>query len=558
MQTLFGETPAPAATPATVTARPYQEDAGAAVHREWEERQSTLVVMATGLGKTVIAGMIARQSKKRFMFLAHRRELIDQAARTLHRMTGEAVGTEMGGDIVKYGERLIVSSVQSQCAGVSGRGRMSLFSPSEFDRLIIDEAHHSPAETYRRVIAYYQHAGLKIMGLTATPDRADEAALGAIFESVAYEYDLGNAITDGWLVPIRCSIIQVEGLDFSKCRGGAELNEDDIEKVVAEEEIMHRVVAPTMELLGGRRALVFGVTVKHAEGLAEIFNRYQPGCADWVCGKTPEETRKAMLSDFASGKTQILVNVGVATEGFDDPGVEVVVMARPTKSRALYAQMVGRGTRPLPGTVEAGLTPEDRQLAIFCSGKQCLEVVDFVGNSGKHKLVTATDILSGKNPDDVMDRARENLKSGKEDDPQRAIERAKEELEEEKRKEQHKRKHIRAESSWSRSTINTFDLLDVEIPTARGWDANKRLSPKQCAFLERQKVNWRELSYPAAKALLDKMFGRMQHGWATLNQMKMLRRFGYSAEELKGMRMEVAGQEIDRCKANGWKRPRSQ
>lgn len=549
MQSLFEEPKAAPATPGAVNARPYQQDADAAVHREWEERQSTLVVMATGLGKTVLAGLIARKSKRRMMFLAHRRELIDQAARTLHRMTGEAVEKEMGSDIVRYNSRIIVSSVQSQCAGVSGRGRMSLFTPSEFDRLIVDEAHHAPAATYRRVIDHYTHAGLKIMGLTATPDRADEAALGAVFESVAFEYDLGDGIRDGYLVPIRCSIIEVEGLDFSKCRSTAgDLNEDDVEQIVAEEEIMHRVVAPTMELLGGRRALVFGVTVKHAEGLADIFNRYQPGCADWVCGKTPEDRRKQMFADFAAGRTQVLVNVGVATEGFDDPGIEVVVMARPTKSRALYAQMVGRGTRTLPGIIEGVETVEDRQLAIFCSSKQVLEVVDFVGNSGKHKLVTATDILSGKNPDDVMDRAREKLQKGDEEDPQRAIEQAKAELEEEKRKEQHKRKHIRAEAHWSRSTINTFDLLDVEVPTSRGWDANKRLSPKQVAFLRRNKVNPDELSYAAAKALLDKMFARMQHGWCSVNQARVLRGMGLTREQIRGTRFDEASRLIDQWK----------
>jgi superfamily II DNA or RNA helicase len=148
--------------------------------------------------------------------------------------------------------------------------------------------------------------------------------------------------------------------------------------------------------------------------LAEIFNRHEGGSANWVCGNTPKEDRRKMFSDFAAKKFRILVNVGVATEGFDDPGIEVVVIARPTKSRSLYAQMIGRGTRTLPGVVDRAerdnlftgqWEAKDRLAAIASSAKKSLLVLDFVGNAGRHKLVTTADILGGKHTDDVIEKA---------------------------------------------------------------------------------------------------------------------------------------------------------
>src|SRR4029079_14035202 len=124
----------------------------------------------------------------------------------------------------------------------------------------------------------------------------------------------------------------------------------------------------SIDIIGsGKRTLVFTVTVKQAEMLSEIFNRHRPGMSDWVCGKTPKDQRHKIFQDFSNGRTQVLVNVGVATEGYDNPAVEVIVQARPTKSRCLYAQIIGRSLRPLAGVVDGPENAEQRKLAIAAS-----------------------------------------------------------------------------------------------------------------------------------------------------------------------------------------------
>jgi superfamily II DNA or RNA helicase len=209
------------ATTSSITLRPYQEEALEGISTRFDEGNSTLLVMATGLGKTVVFSRVVSEFMNlgRVMVLAHREELIAQAWRHLKRITGHEAETEMGeyraSTYGAFRSKIIVGTIQTQIAGRGGKGRMSKFNPDEFSLLIIDEAHHSAAKSYRRVIDYYrQNPSLKVLGVTATPDRADEKALGAIFDSVAYEYDIRDGIDDGWLVPIQQQSVYVNGLDY--------------------------------------------------------------------------------------------------------------------------------------------------------------------------------------------------------------------------------------------------------------------------------------------------------------------------------------------------------
>src|SRR6185369_10554713 len=157
----------------------------------------------------------------------------------------------------------------------------------------------------------------------------------------------------------------------------------------------------------------FTASVVQAEACCNILNRAVPGMAEWVCGATEKKKRAEILERFAHGRTAVVCNCGVLTEGFDDPGVEVVIMGRPTKSRSLYSQMVGRSTRPLPGVVDGPETAEERRAAIAASAKPSCLVVDFVGNAGRHKLVTSADILGGKVSEAALELAMERaLKAG--------------------------------------------------------------------------------------------------------------------------------------------------
>ena len=284
------------------------------------------------------------RSSGRIMMIAHRAELIYQADDHIQKICEVESDIEMGPEwatsFAEFKADVVISTVQTQVAGREG-GRMTRFDPNEFSLLIIDEAHHAPAETYKRIIKYYrQNPALKILGLTATPDRKDKKAMGQIFEEVAYAYDIRDGIDDGWLVPIEQQSVFVEGLDFSSVRTtGGDLNGKDLAEVLEFEEILHGIADPTVQLTGEKKTLIFAASVVHAERLTEIINRHKQHSAQFVCGTTPKDVRRDMFKDFANKEFQYLVNVGVATEGFDDPGIECVVMARPTKSRTLYAQM---------------------------------------------------------------------------------------------------------------------------------------------------------------------------------------------------------------------------
>ena len=543
--------------------RDYQEAAADGVFREWEEHASALAVLPTGLGKTVLFAEIIRRMHERgarAMVLAHREELITQAADKIHRVTGLEAQIEMGEYHVQpyFGQMppVVVSTVQTHCAGGDGAGRMSKFDPQDFGLVVIDEAHHATAGTYRRCIDWYrQNQACKVLGVTATPDRADEAALGQVFESVAYEYGVLEAIQNGWLVPIEQQMVTVGSLDFSWIRTTAgDLNQGDLAEVMEDERNLQGVAVPTVEICGDRRAIVFAATVEQAERLAEILNRYKPDKAAWLCGKTDKEDRRRMLADFKAGRLQYVVNVGVLTEGFDDAGVEVVVMARPTKSRALYAQMAGRGTRPAEEV--AGLlgdlpTAQERCAMIRSSRKPSCLIVDFCGNSGRHKLCCTADILGGNIDDDVVAevsrRVREN---GKPVDMTEELAKVKEEVEARRKLEAATRAGLQARAQFLVTKIDPFNEWDLAPVQERGWDRGRHFTPKQSqVLLERIGVDPEKIPYGQGKQLLDEYFRRLQGGYASLKQAALLKRCGFHMP----LRHDMAGRMIGRTRERqGW------
>ena len=547
--------------------RDYQQNAVDAIHEAFQTHRSGLVVLPTGTGKTVLFSHVAHNTAGRVMVMAHREELIWQAADKLGKVTGEEVGIEMAEYRASGGmfgdKRIVVSSVQTLNAGNAGDGRMKLFDPMKFDRLIIDEAHHATADSYRRVITHFrQNPKLCVLGVTATPDRADEAALGAIFDTVAFQYDILDAVNDGWLVPVVTRAVIVNGLDMSKVATTAgDLNGADLAEVMEFEEVLHGVASPTLEITAGRKTLIFAASVAHAERLSEILNRHDSGCSNWVCGATPKEDRWRMFADFAAKKFRFLVNVGVATEGFDDPGIECVVMARPTKSRSLYAQMLGRGTRPLPGIVDrsnAGelfastFGPAERRAAIAASGKPSVEVIDFVGNAGKHKLVTSVDILGGQFPDDVVERAKKiAAATGGKQNVLESLERAqkdiKQEQEEAKRREAARRLEVKVKAEYVTHEVDPFDVLGIQPMRKFGWDTAAPASDKQRALLEKQGIKAEGLSKAEASRLCNEIFKRWDNNQCSFKQAQILAKRGLrtdvSRSEAKAMIDQIAVKE---------------
>jgi superfamily II DNA or RNA helicase len=560
--------------------RPYQNEAVEAIEQEWEGgATSVLAAMPTGTGKTQVFSEVVRRRLHlgRAIVIAHREELIFQAAHRLKEITGVRPGIEMASmkatEGLWEGEQIVVSTVQTQTAGRNG-GRMTKFDPNQYATLVIDEAHHATSKTYRQVIEYYtQNPDLKVLGVTATPDRHDEEALGQIFDEVpsGAVYELPDAIDDGWLVPILQRAVRVEGLDFSKIRTTAgDLNGADLASVMEAEKMLHEIAGPTLEIAQGRKTLVFAASVAHAERLCEIFNRPGyggAGTADWVCGTTPKLDRREMMRRYAAGDFQILVNVGVATEGFDEPGIQVVIMARPTKSRALYAQMAGRGTRAIPGIFTGLETPEQRRRAIKWSGKPACEIVDFVGNAGRHKLVTTAELLGGKYSEEAIAAAEEKAKDadGEPIDIKEALEEAEKEIrraEQEKRRQEEEEGRRRAEARrsgvagrarYSTKFIDPFDILDITPVRERGWNVGKEISPKMRSLLEKQGIDVESLDYAKAKQLVGRLITRFKRGLCTLKQANLLRKFDWfeGHETLEG-----ASEKITRIKAAGWRKPR--
>ena len=251
-----------------------------------------------------------------------------------------------------------------------------------------------------------------------------------------------------------------------------------------------------------------------------------------------------------------MVNVGVLTEGFDDAGVELIFMARPTKSRSLYAQMAGRATRPLPGVVDGHErdTPDLRCAAIADSKKPSCLIVDFVGNSGRHKLMTTADILGGNVSDEAVARATKTVKdAGAEVDMRAALEMADEEIKAEaerrKREDEAKRAKLLARAKYTQRTVNPFDAFDLTPQADRGWDKNKQLSDRQRDLLLKQGIDPATMNYAAAKQLLNEIFRRWDAKLCSFKQANLLGRFGFP----KDMTMSEAKATIDKIAASGWK-----
>ncbi|HWT01156.1 MAG TPA: DEAD/DEAH box helicase [Pyrinomonadaceae bacterium] len=543
--------------------RPYQATAVDAVFEAWTEHDSTLVVCPTGTGKTItFCEIIRRMQPQRAIVLAHRSELITQAVRKLWGFGIEA-SIEMADQYAneQAWERapVVVSTVQTQNAGRNGKGRMSCFDPYDFGLVVADEAHHYTAASFRRVLDYYRkNPNLKILGVTATPDRADEEALGQVFQSVAYDYEILDAINDGWLVPVEQQMVNIEGLDFSHVgttRG--DLNGADLAAVMEAEQNLQGVAGASIEIIGNRQTLAFTVSVKQAERLAEIFNRHRPGMADWVCGETPKDKRFKILQDFSQRKIQVLCNVGVLTEGYDEAGVEVIVQARPTKSRCLYAQIIGRALRPLGNLVDAWEEAEDRKIAIAESPKPAALILDFVGNSGKHKLMTTADILGGKVSEAAVERAVERAKrEGRPVDMARELEEAeaaiRREEEERRQREMARRAKVVAKAQFSVHTVSPFDVFHLTPMRERGWHKDKVLSEKQRGLLLKQGIDPDGMPYAQAKQIIDHQFYRWKNNLCSIKQAALLQKHGYV--NAQNFTRDEASRLISQLANNGWRR----
>lgn len=543
---------APPLLPTNWRLRPYQQRAREAVLEEFKEHQSTLLVMATGTGKTITFADMAAEFAPlgRVMVLVHLDELAHQAREKIEAATGMTVAIEMGSDRADHDRftrsQVVVSTWQTQNAGEGGAGRRTRFDPNKFSFLICDEAHHYVAGSPKKVVDYYRHGNpeLKVLGVTATPDRQDEKALGNVFESVAMVYEPLEAIEDGWLCPLSVQSVFCEHLDFSA--GGilgrqakktaGDINKADLQAVMEYEDCLHEVLSPTIEIADGRQTLIFASGLNHAERMVEILHRHGPNSARWIHHKTKKPERRAIFKDFRAGEFQFLVNVGIVTEGVDVPGLEVVAIARPTQSRALLAQMIGRVTRTEPGIVDA--VQEDmyddpaaeRRRRIAGSKKPYGLVLDFVGNCGPLKLITPTHVLGGDYEDDVLQRAASLQLEIATEEPRDVIEilnEAKKQIREEhKLEEERKRSVIKPRAKYSLQSRDVFNVVDIEPRRSREWDNQSPLSAKERGILEKQGIDPDGFKPEEARQVMKEIFRRWKHKLASPKQAKHLKKLG--------------------------------
>lgn len=532
--------------------RPYQQQAVDAALDAFRTHRSALLVCPTGGGKTVIfSHIIDRMATGRAMVLAHRKELIEQAAQKIEAVTGQTPDIEMAhlrADSNPFStKRIVVGSVQTQ------RVRMGRFQPSDFNLLVIDEAHRAASSEYRKVISYYrQNPNLKILGVTATPKRADEAGLGGIFETCPFQYEIVDAINDGWLVDIHAQMVKVNHLDLTDVKTTAgDLNEGQLAKRMNEEKVLHEIALPTSEIVGSRKALVFCANVDHASQMSEVLRRY--GCrAEFIHGKMTKPMREQVLARFQSGETRMLCNVGVLTEGFDAPDIDCVVLARPTKSLGLFTQMVGRGTRPLPGVVDIAGDRNDRLSAIANSAKPRMHLIDFYGNSGQHKLVRITDVLGGRSKGDVKSRVARKMQNGYSGSVLSMMDEEERQIQEMMRKRAEKaRESLIGKGSYAQIPVSIFaNRTDIKLAEPPKSYKGRPATESQLSLLAKLGCSIPDgLTMKRAGLMIDNAIRARKSGPPSEAQRKVLSRYGYVADTF-----EQAGQIITRLKENGWKK----
>jgi len=502
--------------------RDWQAKALPAIMKQFETHRSTLVVACTGSGKTRLGVEVVKQFKGRCLWLAPRYELLTQARDAIQSETDLTVGMEQA-ENDGLGEDIIVGSV----ATLHKDKRLHRYGRGDFALVVCDEAHFSVSRTYRKIVDYF--SGAKVLGITATPDRLDKVGLHNLFQSVAAVYDIQDAIKDGVLCRIRAESVCVEAIDLSGVGSNRDdLKQDELDAVLRSYEALHAVAKATLDRAVDRPTFVFTTSVGTANALVEVFNAKRTGCANAAFGDTDYQLRAGLLEGHRRREFQFFVSVGIHTYGVDAPWVSCVVLHKPSKSRTYVAQAIGRGTR---------------------AGKPDLLVLDMVGNTAQHKLVTPADILGGRLPPELVLKVKEKLKTTESDvmellDQEERAERERVRLEREAKADA-ERRLLAGATARVRYEVSAADLfghfkLDV---TNILLQSNEAIQPGQVERLRKYKIPIpADLTRAGAAALIKKEAGRRFYGYATYGQVTLLARHGIDAT---GMRLRDASAKID-------------
>lgn len=512
--------------------RPYQNEAKEAVWKEWGKGiKKTLLVLVTGGGKTIIFSKITEdcvRNGERVLILAHRGELLDQAADKLKKATQLGCATEKAEETcLGSWFRVVVGSVQT----LMREKRLQQFPKDYFNTIIIDEAHHCLSDSYQRVLNHFDEA--KVLGVTATPDRGDMRNLGQFFESLAYEYTLPRAIKEGYLCPIKAQTIPLK-LDLS----GVSIQAGDFKNGDlgnALEPYLESIADEMLKCCADRKTVVFLPLIKTSQKFRDILNSKGFRAAE-VNGNSQD--REQVLSDFDSGKYNVICNSMLLTEGWDCPSVDSIVVLRPTKIRSLYVQMVGRGTRLHPG-------------------KDHLLLLDFLWHTERHELCHPASLIC--ETEEVAKKMTENIEAaGYPVDLELAEKQACEDVVAEreaalakKLAEMKNRKRKLVDPLQFEMSIQAEDLASY-VP-AFGWEMGPP-SDKQIATLEKLGIFPDEIDNAGkATKLLERLDKRREEGLTTPKQIRFLEGRGF--QHVGTWQFEGAKNLIDRIAGNGWRVP---
>ena len=510
--------------------RPYQQQARERIHAEWENGHiRTLLVLPTGTGKTIVFASVAADQVRagdRVLILAHRGELLEQAADKLQRSTGLVSAVEKAdATCLNTWFRVVVGSVQT----LQRTARLERFPHDYFGTIIIDEAHHAITDGYRRILDYFGSA--KVLGVTATPDRGDMRNLGEVFDSLAFEYKLTDAIKEGYLCRIMAQTIplKLDITDVGFTSGDYSLGQLG----TALDPYLEQIAAEMAQRCKGRKTVVFLPLIKTSQKFRDLLNAKGFRAAE-VNGQSAD--RREVLADFDAGKYNVLCNSMLLTEGWDCPSVDCVVVLRPTKVRSLYSQMVGRGTRLSPGKTD-------------------LLLLDFLWMPDKHELCRPADLVCEDRA--VARQMTENLaESGCPEDIEEAAAEASEDVVTQREEalakqleEQRRKKAKLVDPLQYEMSIQAEDLAGY-VP-AFGWEAGPP-TEQQAAALEKLGILPDAVeSAGKASLLLDRLHKRRDEGLTTPKQIRCLEKYGF--QHVGRWSFEQAKHMIDRIAAGGWR-----
>lgn len=515
--------------------RPYQQQAKDAIFSEWENGiKKTLLVLPTGCGKTIVFAKVAEECVKggsRVLILAHRGELLDQAADKIGKSTGLGCATEKAEQTcIGSWFRIVVGSVQSMMR----EKRLNQFPNNYFNTIIIDEAHHCISESYQKVLRHFPDA--EVLGVTATPDRGDMQNLGTVFESLAYEYTLPRAIKEGYLAPIKAVTIPLK-IDMSAVGVQAgDFKSGDI--ATALDPYLESIAEEMEKYCSDKKTVVFLPLVKTSQKFRDILNNHGFRAAE-VNGDSKD--RAEILEAFDKDQYNVLCNSMLLTEGWDCPSVDCIVVLRPTKVRSLYCQMVGRGTR---------LSPE--------TNKDHLLLLDFLWHTERHELCHPASLICESA--EVAQKMTENMEkdSGCIMDIEEAERTASEDVVAQREEalakqlsEMKRRKKKLVDPLQFEMSIQAEDLSGY-VP-AFGWEMAPP-SDKQKQTLEKLGILPDAIENAGkASKILDRLDKRRREGLTTPKQIRFLESRGF--QHVGTWQFETAKNMIDRIAGNGWRVP---